>query len=105
MSHQKPIDILNQIAADLGLFPERTKHKMNLWRIPKGWMGTRYYFGYTPWRTTAETGEVGFFALKYRIRKNGSMKLVKKVRFGRRRVARQRSLLWYRKYYGLKNDE
>ena len=100
MSHQKAIDLLNQMAADLGLYG-RTKHKMILWRIPRGWQGTKYYFGYTPWRTRdPETGQEGFFALKYRVFKNGRWKLVKSVRFGRRKVARERSLLWHRKYYG-----
>ena len=100
MSQQKAIDLINRMAADLGLFPARTRTSLIWWRVPKGWDGTRYAFGYTPWKTRDdETGERGFFAVKYRILKNGSMKLVKKVRFGRRKIAKARSVLWYRKYY------
>ena len=95
---QEAIDAINQIAADLGLFGTRRNSFIH-WRIPKDWNGTKYAFGYTPWRTEDE-GQVGFFALKYRVLKNGRMKLVKSVRFGRRKVAKARSLSWHRSYYG-----
>lgn len=94
---REAIDLLNKIAADLGLSP---RHKTSFihWRIPKDWQGTKYAFGYTPWKTEDE-GQVGYFALKYRVRKDGSMRLIKKVRFGRRKVAKARSLTWHRQYY------
>lgn len=98
---QKAIDLLNKLAADLGLFGGRRKHKMNLWSPPHGWKGkVAYYFGYTPWKTEdPETGKVGFFALKYRRLKNGTFKLVKSVRFGRRKIAKARAIKWYNQYY------
>ena len=98
MSQQKAIDILNQLAADLGLWPSRRRSSFIWWRIPRNWKGTKYAFGYTPWKTEND-GQVGFFALKYRVKKDGSMRLVKKVRFGRRKVARERSWQWHKNYY------
>lgn len=101
MSSEEAIDLINRIAADLGLFGGR-RSSLIWWRFPKDWKGTRYAFGYTPWRTRDDkTGKEGFFALKYRVRKDGSMRLVKAVRFGRRKVARERSLKWHRQYYGV----
>lgn len=100
MSDQNTIDILNKICRDYGLFPKRRKSPFIYWRIPKSWKGTRYAFAYTPHRTRDHTGKEGFFALKYRILKNGQFKLIKKVRFGRRKIASQRSLKWYKEYYG-----
>lgn len=98
--HQKAIDILNQIAAEMGLFGS-PRSKLIYWRVPKKWKRTKYAFGYTPWKTKDyDTGKEGFFALKYRILKNGRWKLVKSVRFGRRKVARERSWKWHREYYG-----
>jgi len=87
------------MAADLGLSPSRQRRSFLWWKIPKDWQGTKYAFGYTPWRTSFN-GKKGFFACKYRVLKNGNMKLVKAVRFGRRKVANERSLEWHRKYYG-----
>jgi hypothetical protein len=92
------IDILNKMARDMGLFPKRRRSSFIWWRIPKDWNRTKYAFGYTPWRTRLD-GKEGFFACKYRVLKNGSMKLVKAVRFGRRKVAKNRSLQWHQKYY------
>lgn len=98
---QKAMDLLNQLAADLGLFPRgRARHTYNFWRIPRNWKGTRYLFGYTPWRTQdPETGKTGFFAVKFRLRKDGGGRCVKMRRFGRRKVAREYSLKWHRQYY------
>jgi len=101
MGQQEAIDFINRMAAQLGLFPSRRRKSFIWWRIPKKWKGTRYAFGYSPWRTRDdETGKQGFYALKYRVLKNGNMKLVKKVRFGRRKVARERSWQWHSNYYG-----
>ncbi len=94
------ISLLNRIAREVGI-RERTKHRVNLWRIPKDWKNIQYYFGYTPWRTVGKDGKEGFFALKYRIYKNGKAKLVKAVRFAKRKKAKARSLKWYRDYYGV----
>lgn len=101
VDHQEAIDLLNEIARDLGVSGGRRKHSMNLWTPPHDWKGReKYCFGYTPWKTRdAETGKTGFFALKYRVFKNGRMQLVKSVRFGRRKKAKQRALEWYNKYY------
>jgi hypothetical protein len=67
------VDFLNKIAADMGL-TGRSKHSYNLWRAPKNWKGTIYVFGYTPWRTRdPETGKEGFFAVKFRLLKNGTI--------------------------------
>ena len=99
MGQQSAIDILNKMARDYGLVPTRQKRSFSWWRIPKDWKGTKYAFGYTPWYTT-HADKKGFFACKYRVLKNGNKKLVKAVRFGKRKVAKKRSLLWYQKYYG-----
>lgn len=71
---------------------------------PEDWEGTRYRFAYTPWRTRdPETGETGFWTLKYRYLKSTKQwKLVKKTRFGRRKIAKKRALEWYAKHYGQK---
>ena len=95
---QNVIDVLNRIAADAGLIPKRQRSSFLWWPIPRTWKGTKYAFGYTPWRTTFD-GKKGFFACKYRMLKNGNMKLVKAVRFGRRKVANERSYQWYLDYY------
>jgi len=55
-------------------------------------------FGYTPWKTR-DGGKVGYFALKYREFKNGKIKLVKSVRFGKRKTAKARATKWYNEYY------
>lgn len=82
MNQQKTIDLLNQLAADLGLFGSR-RSSFIYWRIPKGWKGTKYEFGYTPWRTRdPDTGEEGFFALKYRVLKDGSSSLSRRCGLG-----------------------
>lgn len=100
---QKAIGLLNQLAAEMGLSSGRAKHTYNFWSIPRGWKGTRYLFGYTPWRTQdPETGKKGFFAVKFRMRKDGRGRCIKMRRFGRRKVAKEYSLKWYREYYGLK---
>jgi len=98
MSQQKAIDIINKMAADLGLYPSRRRNSFIHYRIPKDWKGTRYAFGYTPWKTKHGDKE-GFFAVKYRILKKGNWKLVKTVRFGKRKTARKRSQQWHHNYY------
>jgi len=99
---QDVIDRLNQFANEvLGLYPTRTRNRLVYWNPPRNWRGTVYLFGYTPWRTVdPESGVEGYFAVKYRRLKDGRCRLVKKVRFGRRKVAKARSLTWYRQYYG-----
>lgn len=94
--HQNVIDQLNKIWAEI-IGPSR-KHSMSLWSIPRRWKGTRYLFGYTPWKTK-DNGKVGYFALKYREFKNGKTKLVKSVRFGKRKTAKARAAKWYNEYY------
>ena len=97
----KTVELLNEICSKLGLFPQRSKSNFLFWRLPKhSEKKTKYAFGYTPHKTKdLETGKKGFFTLKYRILKNGTFKLVKKVRFGRRKIASKRSLEWHKAYY------
>lgn len=96
----KALDLINQMAANLGIGPTRNRSPFLYYEPPKDWGRTVYLFAYTPWRTTdPETGKTGFFALKYRKLKNGSLKLVKSVRFGRRKIADKRCHQWHEKYY------
>lgn len=98
---QSVIDILNKMFADLTKDSRgRQKSSLIYWNAPKGWKGTVYIFAYTPWKTVdPETNKRGYFALKYRVLKNGNSKLVKSVRFGKRKVARARAEKWYNEYY------
>lgn len=100
MSQQTAVDMLNQIFTDLLGPPGRNKSSFLYYEPPKDWERTVYVFGYTPWRTVdPETGKKGFFALKYRRLKSGALKLVKSVRFGRRKIADKRAHQWHEKYY------
>lgn len=95
-------DILNRLFAQAYARREPQSNRSSLiyYTPPKTWAGTVYLFGYTPWRTRdPETGKTGFWALKYRVLKSGQQKLVKKVRFGRRKIAAKRSLKWYTDFY------
>jgi len=83
---------------------KRMRNSLRYWNPTKGWKGTVYIFGYTPWRTEKD-GKSGFFAVKYRVLKGGVWKLVKSVRFGRRKVAKARALKWHNKYYHPKEEE
>jgi len=98
MTKQDALALINKMYADLVGHRGRTKHTYTWWRNPRNWKGTVYNFGYTPWKTSFE-GKKGYWALKYRQFKNGNAKLVKAIRFGKRRVARDRSWLWYTQYY------
>lgn len=91
MSHN-PIDILNQFAREMGI-STRHRHRLIFWRFPKK---GRLMFAYTPWRQS----DGKFHALKYRVYRDGRMKLVKDVAFAKRRVAKARSLKWHKQYYG-----
>jgi hypothetical protein len=83
------------------LKPKRRKNKINWWSPPKGWTRTVYIFAWTPWKTRdPETKTTGFYTLKYRVYKDGRWKLVKKLRFARRKIAKKRASQWYDKYYG-----
>ena len=97
----KALDLINKLAADLGIFSGRRKSEFLYYVPPKDSDKTIYYFAYTPWKTTdPETGKSGFWTLKYRFLKTtGSWKLVKKTRFGRRKIASQRAWDWHQKYY------
>lgn len=96
------IDFINRMAAEHGIFGRSRGHSWLYWSPPRKWAGIKYYFGWTPHRTKHE-GKVGFFAVKYRLLKNGNMKLKKSVRFGKRKVAKARSLQWHNNYYGENN--
>lgn len=97
----KALDLINQMATDLGIFSGRRKSEFLYYEPPKDWDGTLYYFAYTPWKTVdPETGKKGYWALKYRFLKTtGNWKLVKKIRFGRRKIASARALKWHGDYY------
>jgi len=97
-------EFLNQLAARMGLLGR--KSTLIYWDPPSGWKGTPYAYGYTPWKQrNPNTGKVGYFACKYRILKDGSLKLVKAMRFARRKVAKARAEQWYESYYGVDFDE
>jgi len=83
-----------------GKRPQAPKQKSRYiyWFTPKGWTGTVYRFGYTPWKQTIHDVKA-YWALKYRIYKDGSRKLVKAVKFAKRRVAKARAYKWYVEYY------
>lgn len=90
------ISFMNKIYSDL-VGSTRSKRSYVYWRIPRQWKGTRYRFGYTPWKTQYN-GKRGFFAVKYRETKD-KLKLLKAVRFGKRKTAKARSLQWHTAYY------
>ena len=103
----KAFEVINQMAREMGL-PSifgrggsgRNRSSFIYYEPPKDWTKTVYVFGYTPWRTTdPETGKTGFFTLKYRRLKSGALKLVKSVRFGRRKIAAARAQKWHADYY------
>ena len=86
------MDEINRIFAPFA--PQMPSYRY--WRIPRGWKKTRYAFCWT----TERDRKGKFYALKYRILKNGTWKLVKDVAFGKRRIAKARSKKWHDKYYG-----
>ena len=95
-----PIDALNKILGDMGYngnSAKQNRHSYIYWHIPKGWKGTKYQIGYTPWQINCR-GKHGFFAVKYRVTKKGG-KLAKAVRFGKRKTAKHRAWQWYKQYY------
>ena len=100
------VDMLNRIFDEVYRrhAPTRQKTSYFYYDAPEDWEGTIYRFAYTPWRTTdPETGKKGFWSLKYKYLKTKKQwKLVKKTRFGRRKIARKRCLEWFAKYYGRK---
>ena len=103
MSEIDWVDEINQIlskALSLPRYTGRNKNSFLYYTPPKEWTKTVYIFAYTPWRTT-HNGIDGFWTLKYRVYKDGRWKLVKKVRFGRRKIADRRAKQWYDKYYDI----
>jgi len=96
-------DILNHIFS-ITYRPTRRKTGHFYFPPPKDWDRTIYRFGYTPWTTVdPETRKTGYWTLKYRyLKKKKKWKLVKKIRFGRRKIAHKRAREWYEKYYGQK---
>ena len=103
----KAFELINQMAREMGMpsifgGASRNKSSYLYWDPPKDWNGTLYQFAYTPWKTKdPETQKTGYWTLKYRyLKKKKQWKLVKKVRFGRRKIAHKRALEWYAKHYG-----
>lgn len=82
--------------------PSRRRTSHFYYSPPDDWKGTLYRFAYTPWKTRdPETKKIGFWTLKYKYLKGTKQwKLVKAVRFGRRKISKKRALEWYEKYYG-----
>jgi len=68
------------------IFARRVMPRYRYWRVKSD----HYAFAYT----TERTSDHKFWALKYRITRK-AWKLVKKVAFGKRRVAKARALKWY----------
>ncbi len=106
MTHiQTAEDILNHVfSITRHRKPSRKRTHHFYYGPPKDWAGTAYRFAYTPWETRdPETGKTGYWTLKYRYLKSAKRwKLVKKTRFGRRKIAKKRALEWYEKHYGQK---
>lgn len=104
MTHtQTAEDILNHIfSITAPRRPSRRKTSHFYYSPPKDWPGTPYRFAYTPWQTKdPETGKIGYWTIKYRyLKKTRQWKIVKKVRFGRRKIAKKRALEWYESHYG-----
>ena len=94
MMSNEALRVINQIAAEYGLFTTRMP-RFRYWTIPKRWTGTRYVFGWTTERDRHDK----FYAFKYRVLRNGDWKLVKKVAFAKRRIAKARSLRWHNRHY------
>jgi len=69
--------------------------RFRYWRV----RGDHYAFAYT----TERTSDGKFWALKYRVTKK-AWKLVKKVGFRRRRVAKARAYKWYQERKRRLND-
>lgn len=97
VNHQKAIDELNRLWAEM-VGEGRTRNYALFWSIPKKWKGRKYKIGYSPWKIKGEGGKIGFYALKYKHSKSG-WKLVKAVRFGKRKTAMQRSIEWWNRVY------
>lgn len=103
MTKEDAIAFINKIAADVlgGNGSGRHKNRLLLYYPPKDAKGRKYAFGYTPWKALdPQTGKTGYFALKYQILKDGTMKLVKSMRFGRRKIAKKHALQWRNRRYG-----
>jgi len=79
---------------------QKTRHSIRLWTIPSDAKNKRFMFGYSPW----SLADGKFYAYKYRRVSNG-WQLAKKLGFARRKVARERSLQWHRKYYNEQNKK
>lgn len=90
---KKLLKELEEVAADI--FPRTRMLRWRYWRIPKHWSKTRYMFGWT----TQRDHKGKFYALKYRMLKDDTLKLKKHIAFGRRKIAKARSKKWRDKYY------
>jgi hypothetical protein len=96
--YKDPIDFINKMAAELGLgFSRPSRNRLLLYRVPKDWQGRRMHFGYSPWKEA----DGKFYAYKYRENKRkGTLTLVKKLGFARRKIAAKRAWQWLEAYYG-----
>jgi len=83
-SNETVVDEVNKMLAKM--FPRVTMPRWRYFRI----RGDHYAFGWT----TEKTSDGKFWAFIYRITKK-RWKLIKKVSFGRRKIAKARALKWY----------
>lgn len=79
---------INEIVTELGIFHARMP-RFRYW-TRKNQKGTKYAFCWT----TERDSKGKFHALKYRILKQGTWKLVKDIAFGKRRIAKARARRW-----------
>jgi len=98
MGTKEALAEINRLAADMGVGVSRQRHKILLYQIPANWIGIKYQFGYTPWKTTIK-GKSGFFFLKYHLKPNGSLALVKSVRWRQRKIASKKAWEAHQKHY------
>lgn len=106
MNHETPTEQavrkLNELYAQMTKEPVATqrthRHSVLLWRVPCNAARRLFQFGYTPWRQP----DGKFYALKYRLNKEGGT-CVRKRGFAERKKAIQYATKWYNEYYNSSN--
>lgn len=87
MTQQDAMDYLNKLFAQLVGRTARFRY----WREK----GDGFAFAYTTEPTSYKGGKKGFYAIKYRVTKDGCWKVKKATRFGRRKIAKARASKWH----------
>lgn len=98
--HQKAIDELNKLVAKM--LPQQPSFRYYTAQVTDPKTGKRiwdkrYAFAWT----TERTSDKKFYSLKYRLikQKNGILwRLIHKVPFGKRRIAKARAVAWCKKH-------